>query len=105
MIDAEKLQRRTTTRAVIEIILIANLGETDRAIRLYYRPAHYRIKDLRRRTRVVRQVGCCSSKSVGAVRQWFGRITPCTAVVGGCRPEQHRALEYGHFAVGFCGAG
>ena len=72
---------------------------------LDYRPAHYRIKDLRRRTRVVRQVGCCSSKSVGAVRQWFGRITPCTAVVGGCRPEQHRALEYGHFAVGFCGAG
>ena len=42
---------------------------------------------------------------MGAVRQWFGRITPCTAVVGGCRAEQHRAFEYRHFAVGFCGAG
>ena len=42
---------------------------------------------------------------MGTVRQWVGRITPCTTAVRRCRAEHLCAVEYIHRAVGLCGAG
>ena len=105
IVRALEFQRgRDCTRVVIKIIVIANLDQTYRAIRLDRCPADDRIIDLRSGTCIARDVGCRRSKSMGSVRKWVGRIAPCTTAVRGCRAEQRCPVEYIHFAIGFCGA-
>ena len=102
MIDTGNLQRwRDRARAGIKIILISNLGQTNRTFPLDHCAPNYRIIELRRCARIASRIGRRGGESIGASRKWAGRIAPCTTGVRGRRPECCCTIENCHFAVGF----
>ena len=88
-----------------KIIIVSDLGQAGRSIRLDHQRSNYRIDGLRGQTGITRHIGGSGGEAMGAIRQRRRRVCPGPGGIGGGAAQKRRPVIDLDRAVGFRRAG